>query len=79
MTRTKVAKVTKTTNVQRDKGAKVPKATSVPEYTKSKWDGKPQYKCNLCAFDCLENEERMLEHLLNAHNSEAALDKLTAK
>ncbi len=50
----------------------------VPEYEKGSWSGKVQFQCKLCAFDCLEDEGRMLDHLLMEHSSEAALEYLIA-
>ena len=46
------------------------------EYTVGQWAGKMQYRCKLCPFDCLNDEVIILNHLINQHNSEAALEKL---
>jgi len=47
-----------------------------PEYTIGSWSGIVQYSCNLCAFDFLKDEQKMLTHLMEVHNSEAALEKI---
>jgi hypothetical protein len=36
-------------------------------YTMGSWRGFPQWKCELCPWDTLEGEEKMLEHLASAH------------
>lgn len=45
------------------------------EYSVGVWSGQAHYQCDLCAFDALE-KAAMLEHLVNAHNSEKALEEL---
>lgn len=47
-----------------------------PEYTVGTWSGRKHYQCKLCVFDVLEDEMAMLRHLVQAHNSEAALVRL---
>jgi hypothetical protein len=44
-------------------------------YTVGTWRGIPQYVCAVCKFDTLD-EMVMLRHLVNKHNSEAALERL---
>jgi len=35
-------------------------------YSVGKWSGQPQYKCNLCRFDCMR-EETILAHIEQVH------------
>jgi hypothetical protein len=44
-------------------------------YIVGTWRGLPQYVCAACKFDTLD-EVVMLKHLVNKHNSEAALEEL---
>lgn len=44
------------------------------EFEVKSWMQKPLYVCRLCKFDTFE-EKTMLEHLINIHNSESALNK----
>lgn len=46
------------------------------EYTVGLWAGVEQFACSLCAFDVLEDRKAMLEHLMNEHGSEQALEEL---
>lgn len=46
------------------------------EYEVGTWAKLPQWRCKFCGFDTLLNEQTMLEHLVNAHNSEPALELL---
>ena len=46
-----------------------------PGYTIGAWSGKTQYQCTGCAFDTLDGVA-MLNHLVNVHNSETALEAL---
>ena len=45
------------------------------EYVMAKWAGLNHYRCKKCAFDTLDLRG-MLMHLVEQHNSEAALDEL---
>jgi hypothetical protein len=45
------------------------------EYTTAKWSGMEHYRCKKCAFDTLDLRG-MFTHLVEQHNSEAALDAL---
>ena len=56
----------------------MPKKKASPEYTQNRWHGIVRFECKLCGFDVLKNERTMLRHLLNVHNSEAALSALIA-
>lgn len=45
------------------------------EYTIGAWSGQTQFRCASCAFDTLDGVA-MLNHLVNEHNSETALEAL---
>jgi hypothetical protein len=51
------------------------KKTPPAEYETGSWSGQPQYTCNTCRFDTLD-QKRMLEHLVEQHSSLAALETL---
>lgn len=50
-----------------------PVSTIPEQYEVSKWAGQPHFKCLLCPFDALQLEA-IHSHLVNAHNSEKALE-----
>jgi len=82
MAKKKKKKVTKATKVAKvasdfDTAKSTPtQPPAVPEFEKGLWAGKVQYRCKLCPFDCLEDEGRLLTHLMEIHNSEVALEKI---
>ena len=45
------------------------------EFTTAEWSGQKIYKCASCAFDTFDGV-KMLQHLIDAHESEAALAAL---
>ncbi len=47
------------------------------QYVTGTWAGQPHYECNACEYDTLDELE-MLNHLVNKHNSEQALEILVA-
>lgn len=44
------------------------------EYEEKSWMGKALYVCKACSFDVFDETE-MLNHLIDKHNSESALQK----
>jgi hypothetical protein len=38
-----------------------------PHYTLATWGGYPQWKCNHCAWDTLEGEGVMIQHIYQRH------------
>lgn len=48
----------------------------VGDYIHDQWGGREHYACNLCAFDALDDEKAMLEHLFTIHSSERAMNAL---
>ena len=58
----KVAKVVKVANM-----AKVVKIKNIKDYySVREWAGRPQYKCNLCPFDSLDEKEAKA-HISDIH------------
>lgn len=54
----------------------VPSPQQTPaEYVNRSWGGLAHYECCSCTFDTFSHTE-MLEHLVNNHNSEKALEEL---
>lgn len=47
------------------------------EFTVGEWGGAVHYECASCPFDTFDGME-MLNHLVNEHNSEAALETLVS-
>jgi hypothetical protein len=45
------------------------------EFTNNSWAGNPHFECNSCLFDTFILTE-MYRHLVNNHDSEAALEQL---
>jgi hypothetical protein len=46
------------------------------EYMAGTWAGYEHYQCALCGFDTLKGRGVMLKHLIDAHDSERALEEL---
>lgn len=49
------------------------------EYEVGAWAKLPQWRCKVCGFDTMLGERPMLEHLVNVHNSEPALELLVGR
>lgn len=45
------------------------------EYTVGEWGGVVHYQCTACPYDTFDGMQ-MLNHLVDVHNSEPALEKL---